>query len=49
MLLTIGTKGLLPYARSLDTKDSVSSFGVALGAAFIFFTVAMFDVAGFAA
>ena len=47
MLLTIAIKGLLPYARSIDKRDSVTSGAVLLGALLIYFSISMFSVAGF--
>ena len=46
MLLTIGIRGFFPYARNIDKKDKVTSMMALVGAMVIFFSVAMFGLAG---
>lgn len=46
MLLTIAIRGFLPYARYTDKNDKVTSVMVLLGAIILFFSVAMFGLAG---
>lgn len=47
MLLTISVKGLIPYARRIDTEDKVTTMSLFAGAFIIFFSISMFGVAGF--
>ena len=49
MLFTIACRGLLPYARTLDKHDRVVTYSLFGGAFIIFFSIAIFSVAGYSA
>lgn len=46
MLLTIAIRGFFPYARSIDKNDKVTSIMILVGAITLFFSIAMFGLAG---